>query len=105
MPTESSDRAFIHLCQFFDVLSDKTRLRMVLLLAKGERSVNEISAELDMAQPLVSHHLGLLRMNGVLLDKREGKRVLYGLNPETSKVSGGKLKFAAGRFNVVMDGL
>jgi DNA-binding transcriptional ArsR family regulator len=106
MPAKSasSDQSLFGLCQLFHLLSDKNRLRIVLILAQGERNVSELCDELDLAQPTVSHHLGLLRMNGVIVPKRQGKRVIYTLDP-TGKVSGGKLKFGRPPFGVVIEGL
>ena len=106
MPSKSStsDQSLQDLCQLCHLLSDKNRLRMVLMLAAGERNVTEICEELDLAQPTVSHHLGLLRMNGIILPKRQGKKVIYALDPSAAKVSGGKLKFAAAPFSVVVEG-
>ena len=64
-----------NLCQLFRLLSDKTRLQIVMLLAGGELNVNTLCEELDLPQPTVSHHLGLLRMNRVIVNKRQGKKV------------------------------
>jgi DNA-binding transcriptional ArsR family regulator len=105
MPAKStSDQSLQKLCQLFHLLSDKNRLRMVLMLADGERNVTDICAALKLAQPTVSHHLGLLRMNGVITPKRQGKKVIYTLDPSTGKVSGGKLKLNTPPFGVAIDG-
>jgi DNA-binding transcriptional ArsR family regulator len=100
----TSDQSLQKLCQLFHLLSDKNRLRMVLMLADGERNVTDICEELKLAQPTVSHHLGLLRMNGVIVPKRQGKKVIYTLDPATGRVSGGKLKLATPPFGVVIEG-
>lgn len=64
----------------FRLLSDKTRLNILLLLAAGERNVSSLCQELSLPQPTVSHHLGLLRMRNLITNRREGKQVFYGLN-------------------------
>lgn len=64
----------------FRLLSDKTRLHILLLLAAGERNVSSLCQELQLPQPTVSHHLGLLRMNNVIGNRRAGKQVFYTLN-------------------------
>src|SRR5215216_264610 len=94
MASKTSDQSLLNLCQLFHLLSDKNRLRMVLMLAEGERDVTSLCKDLHLAQPTVSHHLGLLRMNRVIVNKRQGKRVIYALDPAAGKVVGGKLKFA-----------
>lgn len=63
----------------FRLLSDKTRLNILLLLAEGERNVTSLCNELQLPQPTVSHHLGLLRMNNIIGNRRAGKQVFYTL--------------------------
>jgi len=58
-----------------------TRLKIVCLLAAGERSVNELTAELGLVQPLVSQHLRVLANRGVVVTRREGNRIYYALGP------------------------
>ena len=64
----------------FRLLSDKTRMNILLLLSKGERNVTSLCEELKLPQPTVSHHLGLLRMSNLIGNRRHGKQVFYGLN-------------------------
>ena len=64
----------------FRLLSDKTRLNILMLLAAGERNVSSLCDELGLPQPTVSHHLGLLRMSNVIGNRRSGKQVFYTLN-------------------------
>ena len=76
----ASDQDLEQLTALFRLLSDKTRLNILLLLAEGERNVTSLCDELRLPQPTVSHHLGLLRMNNVIGNRRAGKQVFYGLN-------------------------
>jgi len=68
------------LTALFRLLSDKTRLNILMLLADGERNVSWLCNELRLPQPTVSHHLGLLRISDILETRREGKQVYYALN-------------------------
>src|SRR4051812_35093224 len=68
------------LAGLFKLLSDGTRLRILMLLAKGERNVSSLCDELKLPQPPVSPHLGLLRMKHIINNRRHGKQVFYGLN-------------------------
>jgi DNA-binding transcriptional ArsR family regulator len=68
------------LVELFRLLSDKTRLTILMLLANGERNVSSLCEELALPQPTVSHHLGLLRTSRVIANRRNGKQVFYGLN-------------------------
>lgn len=64
----------------FSMLSDKTRLRILLLLREHELCVCEIFAALDMSQPRVSRQLGILKQARLIKDRREGKWVYYKLD-------------------------
>ena len=63
-------------------LSDETRLRILALLAGGERCVCELTDALDAGQSLLSHHLKTLREAGLVTDRREGRWVYYTLNAD-----------------------
>jgi ArsR family transcriptional regulator, arsenate/arsenite/antimonite-responsive transcriptional repressor len=64
----------------FKALSEETRLRIIKLLEGGELCVCDIVAALDMTQPKVSFHLGVLKNSGLLKDRKQGKWVRYRLN-------------------------
>ncbi len=66
----------------FQALSDANRLRIVDALRDGERCVCKLVDALDMAQPLLSHHLRALREAGLVRDRREGRWAHYALVPE-----------------------
>lgn len=68
------------LVSLFRLLSDRTRLNILMLLSKGERNVTSLCEELLLPQPTVSHHLGLLRMSNLISNRRNGKQVFYGMN-------------------------
>lgn len=69
--------------QFFQLLSDDTRLRsLVLLHQEGELCVCELVDALDVIQPKVSRHLAALRDGGVVSDRRAGQWVYYRIEPE-----------------------
>ena len=73
----------IHPDRFIRALSDPTRLRILALLSDDrELCVCELTGALEMVQPKVSRHLGVLRENGVLLDRREGLWIYYRRHPD-----------------------
>jgi len=73
----------IQLSHFFQLLSDETRLRSLLLIQQeGELCVCELVHALDLIQPKVSRHLATLRDAGVVIDRRQGQWIYYRLNPE-----------------------
>lgn len=68
--------------QLFKVLSDETRLNILLLLkATGELCVCDIYTALELSQPKTSRHLAMLREAGLLLDSKHGKWVHYRISP------------------------
>jgi len=79
-PANASDQDLEQLTTLFRLLSDKTRLNILFLLSSGERNVSSLCEELQLPQPTVSHHLGLLRMSNVISNRRNGKQVFYSLN-------------------------
>ncbi len=67
----------------FVALSDPLRRRAVALLAaRGELCVCELTSALGEAQPKVSRHLALLRDAGLARVRRDGRWMLYSLDPE-----------------------
>ena len=98
--SSTSDSALSTLSTLFHLLSDKNRLRMVLILADGERDVTSLCKELHLAQPTVSHHLGLLRMNNLIGNRRDGKQVYYGINGRFQTPAENSLHFAVENYTI-----
>src|SRR4029450_13375259 len=84
----------------FRLLSDKTRLNILMLLAKGERNVSSLCDELSLPQPTVSHPLGLLRMSNLIANRRNGKQVFYELNGRVDAADGKSLSGSVENFHV-----
>ena len=71
------------LAQVFKLLSDETRLRILLYLAQNnELHVTDLCTRLGQSQPAVSHHLALLRVSGLIESRREGKHNFYSVRTE-----------------------
>ena len=67
----------------FKLLSDETRLAVVLLIHQQEElCVCEFTQALELSQPKISRHLAMLREAGVLATRRSGKWVHYSLAPD-----------------------
>jgi DNA-binding transcriptional ArsR family regulator len=64
----------------FRLLADRTRLGMVKMLAGGPKNVTALCDGLGCKQPLISHHLGLLRKGGLVIGARKGKSVVYSID-------------------------
>lgn len=94
------DADFEPLVSLFRLLSDKTRLSILVLLARGERNVSSLCDELRLPQPTVSHHLGLLRMSNLITNRRDGKQVFYELDGRVEAAASNSLQVSVDRFMV-----
>ena len=78
-----SDQTVRDLAQVFKLLSDETRMRILLYLAQsGELHVTDLCNKLGQSQPAVSHHLALLRVSGLIESRREGKHNFYSVRAD-----------------------
>jgi DNA-binding transcriptional ArsR family regulator len=67
-----------HLC--FETLSNPLRISILKALEKGEKSVKQLSKELDVEQSTLSHSLAVLRECNFVSSKVKGKERLYSLS-------------------------
>jgi len=66
----------------FNAIAEPRRRHILEFLAGEERSVSEVVAALDLAQPSVSKHLQVLHEVGLVSVRREGRRTMYRINGE-----------------------
>jgi DNA-binding transcriptional ArsR family regulator len=59
------------------VLANEDRLLLLCQLSQGEMCVSELEEALDIHQPTLSQQLGVLRNEGVVSTRREGKNIYY----------------------------
>lgn len=64
----------------FKALSDETRAKIVFLLGVHEMCVCDLATVLEVTLPAISHHLRILKANGLVIGRREGKMVYYRLS-------------------------
>ena len=82
-PSRSAGGVLKDLAQLFKLLADETRLRILDMLgARKELCVRDLWERLGQSQPAVSHHLGLLRMAGLVDTRHEGKHIYYRIDRE-----------------------
>jgi DNA-binding transcriptional ArsR family regulator len=65
-----------------EALADPTRRTIVELLAEQELSAGELAARFETSRPAVSRHLRVLREQGLVQARLEGRRRVYSLDPE-----------------------
>ena len=68
-------------------LADPDRLRIVNCLFRGPKNVSELANELGEELVKISHHLGVLRHANVVETEKQGKFVVYRLDPEIAASS------------------
>lgn len=68
--------------QFHKAMADVNRLRIVQRLSEGEATVTELIDHVGLSQPLVSWHLGKLRLAGLVVTRRSGRETLCRIVPE-----------------------
>lgn len=96
----ANDHDLEQLTAVFRLLSDKTRLNILMLLSEGERNVTSLCEALKLPQPTVSHHLGLLRMNNIIGNRRNGKQVFYTLNGRVDVENGKTMQIGVERYSI-----
>lgn len=71
--------------EFFKLLGDESKFKIISKLKNGEKCVCIIYKELDMDQTLVSHHLSALKKAGLINGRKSGRWVYYSINKEAFK--------------------
>lgn len=79
MPDEDK---LIDLAELFRIFGDSTRIRILFALLGRELAVSDIADALGMSQSAISHQLRLLKTNGLVRYRREGKSLIYALSDE-----------------------
>lgn len=59
------------------LLANVDRMLLLCQLSQGEMCVSELEALLDIRQPTLSQQLGVLRTEGVVSTRRQGKNIFY----------------------------
>lgn len=79
---------------YHKALADPTRMRMLLLLSKGEVHGQALAEKLNLSQPTVTHHAAKLREASLIYERREKNTVYFSLNREFIRSGAeGSLKF------------
>lgn len=79
------DQYIKQISRLFDLLAEKNRLGIFAILTYGEFTVTDIYKCLELRQNLISHHLLVLKENGLVKSRKSGRRVFYSLNNSSLK--------------------
>ena len=78
----AKDALFEGFAEVAKALASGRRAEIIDVLAQGERSVDEIAAEIDQTVANTSHHLRAMARAGLLTTRRDGTRIFYALASE-----------------------
>lgn len=76
---------FNKLAEFFKILGDTTRVKILFALDRNEMCVCDIANVLNMSKSSISHQLGTLRRSGIVKCRKAGKEVFYTLDDDHVK--------------------
>src|SRR5258708_5343421 len=93
------ESTLVELEKLFLALSDKTRLRLLALMADGEVPVGFLADKLGESQPKISRHLAYLRTAGLVSTRRDGKWIYYGIEAQHDAAVTRVLDAALGRIS------
>lgn len=79
------DDLFYKIADFFKILGDTTRTKILFALDKKEMCVCDIANVLNMSKSSISHQLGTLRRSGIVRCRKDGKEVYYMLDDDHVK--------------------
>jgi DNA-binding transcriptional ArsR family regulator len=82
------------LAEFYKLLGNPTRLRIIFALSKGELCVCDVAHVLSLSMPATSQQLKLLRQRGILNHRNDGRMAYYSLaKPRLFEVIQGDVAF------------
>ena len=76
---------FEKIAEFFKIMGDSTRTKILFALDQNEMCVCDIANVLGMTKSSISHQLAILRKSGIVKCRREGKEIYYTLEDEHVK--------------------
>jgi len=76
---QAMEEVFSRVAEYFNVLSEPSRLRIMYAVCSGEKTVSEVVELCGSSQANVSRHLSALNKAGILLRRKEGITVFYSI--------------------------
>ena len=77
------DEALAQVAAYFQALSEPTRLQILNLLRRGERSVGELAQLCGYSSANISRHLALLTQHGLVARESRGNSAIYTIADES----------------------
>ena len=78
----TDEKSLYNLADFFKVLGDLTRVKILYVISKSEICVCDIAKTLNMTQSAISHQLRVLKQSKLVKSRRVGKTIFYSLDDD-----------------------
>ena len=82
----------MYLNEIFGAVADPTRRKILKLLSKKDLTAGDIGRHFDITAPSLSHHLAVLRQAGLVEQERDGRWLVYSLQPKALVAAADQLK-------------
>ncbi|MGN1227885.1 MAG: ArsR/SmtB family transcription factor [Christensenellales bacterium] len=81
-----SENEIYNLAEFFKVIGDSTRIKILSALEYKDLAVCDLCGILDMSMSAISHQLRILKQSDLVRYRRQGKNIIYSLADEHIKL-------------------
>ena len=82
---ETTEKELLRKSELLKVLGHPERLAILLLVYEEEMCVKDLMEALQISQPKVSQHVGLMKELGILSFRKKGTKVIYRLSNSVVK--------------------
>jgi DNA-binding transcriptional ArsR family regulator len=79
-PIALDEHTAAHVAELFSAFSDTSRVRIISVLAQGEKNVGALAEAVGISQSAVSHHMRALRQMRLVWTRKDGRQVFYHLD-------------------------
>ena len=78
--------------EIFKAFCDENRIKILRMLASGEKCACKLLDALNVTQPTLSHHMKILCDSSVVVGRKDGKWTYYSISEEGAKLASDTLK-------------
>lgn len=71
----------------FKAFCDENRVKILMLLADGEKCACKLLEEMNVTQPTLSHHMKILCDSGIVVGRKEGKWMYYSISADGAEIA------------------
>lgn len=71
----------------FKAFCDENRIKILRLLANGEKCACKLLEEMNVTQPTLSHHMKILCDSGIVVGRKDGKWMYYSISADGAEIA------------------